>query len=95
MRETFEEKLRQLINRERLENASDSPDWILVTYVSACLDAFNEAVNFREAYGRRHYGEPTNPYRERTPEHEAYVDHMLNCPCGCGGQYIPPIRKEN
>lgn len=39
---------------------------------------------------------------EWTPEHElsleAYVDRMLNypsnCPCGCGGEYIPPIKKE-
>ena len=39
---------------------------------------------------------------EWTPEHElsfeSYVDRMLNnpsnCPCGCGGTFIPPAKKE-
>lgn len=50
MRETFEEQLRQLINRESLENKSDTPDWVLAAYLVACLDAFNKGVNRRRAY---------------------------------------------
>ena len=38
-----------------------------------------------------------------TPEHEisfeSYVDRMLKtqtkCPCGCGGQFIPPAKKAS
>lgn len=50
MRETFEEQLRQLINRESLENRSDTPDWVLAAYLMACLDAFNKGVNSRGAW---------------------------------------------
>ena len=39
---------------------------------------------------------------EWTPEHEiafeSYVDRMLKtqtkCPCGCGGMFVPPEKKE-
>ena len=49
----IEEELRQLINRNSLENLSGTPDFILARYLLDCLNAFNTAVNEREKwYGR-------------------------------------------
>ena len=81
MRETFEEQLRKLINRECLENKSDTPDWILAAYLVACLDAFDKGVISRdvgEGWGR---GSDAIQLTED------------DCPCGCGGEYIPPIKN--
>lgn len=50
----FEEELRSAINRKSKENGSDTPDWILARYLSACLDAYDSAVQSRE----RWYGRP-------------------------------------
>jgi hypothetical protein len=50
---TFAEELTSLINRFSRENASDTPDFIVAAYVSAALEAFENAVNAREKwYGR-------------------------------------------
>jgi hypothetical protein len=48
------EKLFQdLINRNSLENESNTPDWILGQFLASCLAAFNTAVQQRETwYGR-------------------------------------------
>lgn len=52
-RPEFEEKLRATLNLACAENESDTPDYILATYLLTCLDAFNHAVVAREAwYGR-------------------------------------------
>lgn len=88
MDETFEEQLRQLINRECLENKSDTPDWILATYLVACLDAFNKGVNRRRVYTTNQEG--STDMREYGPVQLREDD----CPCGCGGEYIPPNKKE-
>lgn len=50
----FQEDLRSAINRASKENASDTPDWILARYLSACLEAYDGAVASRE----RWYGRP-------------------------------------
>lgn len=65
--------------------------------------AIQEAMD-REFDHEVFYAERVNtpPPREWTPEHElsfeSYVDRMLNnpskCPCGCGGTFIPPAKKE-
>ena len=48
------QELSALLNSMSEENASDTPDFILATYLSACLDAFNAAANRREQwYGRK------------------------------------------
>jgi len=45
--------LRNLINSHRIENMSDTPDFILANYLKNCLENFAEAVNARETwYGR-------------------------------------------
>jgi hypothetical protein len=50
---SFREELQHLINRYGVENASDTPDYLLANYLMACLDAFNGTVRSREQwYGR-------------------------------------------
>ena len=50
----FEQKLRSLINAQSMENASNTPDYILAEYLGACLSAFNYATRAREQwYGRK------------------------------------------
>jgi hypothetical protein len=51
---SLQKELEGLINRHCAENESDTPDFILVDYLSACLYAFNRSVNMRETwYGRK------------------------------------------
>ena len=50
---SFITKLMALINEYSLENASNTPDFILAMYLENCLKTFNEAIQQREAwYGR-------------------------------------------
>lgn len=35
-----------------MENMSDTPDFILATYLSKCLEAFDEAVRVRDNHYR-------------------------------------------
>ena len=49
----FQKELKTLLNRHSKENASNTPDFILARYLCACLAAWDEAVQRREAwYGR-------------------------------------------
>ena len=51
--DTFARELEALINKYSQENASNTPDFILATYLVACLAAWNTAVAKRENwYGR-------------------------------------------
>lgn len=51
---TFEDEIRQVINKWNEENPSNTPDFILARYLLNCLDTFNIAVRAREEwYGRR------------------------------------------
>jgi hypothetical protein len=43
----FEKELEGLINKYSLENASNTPDFILAEYLKDCLSAFNTAVKKR------------------------------------------------
>ena len=47
---TFEKELAALINRFCLENASNTPDFILAKYMKCCLDAFTLASRAREKW---------------------------------------------
>ena len=50
---TFEEEISALINKYSIENASNTPDFILAQYVMACLATFATATQQRETwYGR-------------------------------------------
>lgn len=46
----FSEGLRGVINRFSRENASDTPDFILADYLSACLDAYGAAAKARDKW---------------------------------------------
>ena len=51
--DNFRKDLEALINRNSMENASNTPDFILAEYLSACLLAFDSAIQQRETwYGR-------------------------------------------
>ena len=50
----FRDELQQLINRHSMENGSNTPDFILSRYLQDTLEAFDEAVLWREKwYGRK------------------------------------------
>jgi hypothetical protein len=46
----FEEQLATLLNATCSENESNTPDYILANYLLDCLNAFNNAVNARDAW---------------------------------------------
>lgn len=47
---TFHEELRSLINRHSRENQSDTPDYILASFMESCLYAFENAMSQRTAW---------------------------------------------
>ena len=57
-------ELEQLINKHSQENGSNTPDFILASFINKCLRAFDETVNDRE----RWYGRPTSEFeKEQLP----------------------------
>lgn len=49
----FRKELQTLINKNSLENGSDTPDFILADYLKMCLETFDKTVQAREQwYGR-------------------------------------------
>jgi hypothetical protein len=50
---TFYDELETIINRYSIENDSNTPDFILATYLHDCLGAFNNAMIKRDKW----YGE--------------------------------------
>jgi len=49
----FRQELEELINKNSLENKSNTPDFVLAEFLNGCLKAFDTAVNEREKwYGR-------------------------------------------
>jgi hypothetical protein len=44
----FREELTNLINKQSMENGSDTQDFVLANYLTACLVAFDQAVNERD-----------------------------------------------
>ena len=57
--DNFEEKLKELLNEHSMENDSNTPDFILAQFLTACLDAFDRAVQQRETW----YGRDARPTR--------------------------------
>jgi hypothetical protein len=53
----FEKELKRLINSISMENGSNTPDFILARYLTACLENFNNAVHARDKW----YGEIKEP----------------------------------
>lgn len=50
MDQTFEKELEELINRHSKEADSGTPDFLLAEYLTACLEAYNNAVKKRDAW---------------------------------------------
>lgn len=46
----FQEEVGALINKYSLENASNTPDFVLAAYLSACMVNFNTYVGMRDAW---------------------------------------------
>ena len=53
---TFRVEIEGLINRHSRENGSDTPDFILAEYLTDCLDAYDKALQRREAWYDRKVG---------------------------------------
>ena len=48
------DELAEVINRNSLENESNTPDFVLAEYLYYCLESFNWASNRRETwYGKK------------------------------------------
>ena len=47
---TFLEELKQLINKHSLENGSDTPDYILASFLENVLVDWNHAVRARDKH---------------------------------------------
>lgn len=47
---TFVDELETLINRHSMENRSNTPDFILATFLARVLDAWNQASREREEW---------------------------------------------
>ncbi len=61
-RQGFLKAIETAINTHSMENGSNTPDFILASYLVGCLGAFEEAVAHREAwYGRGPEGVVTIP----------------------------------
>lgn len=46
----FEEELRILLNRRCAEASSNTPDFVLASYLFNCLEAFNDGVRMRDEF---------------------------------------------
>jgi hypothetical protein len=50
---TFEEELEHLLNKHGLDQAMNTPDFILAEYVVSCLHAWKTALEHRETWRTR------------------------------------------
>ena len=57
--ENFETELAHLINRHSIENASNTPDFLLAEYLMACLKAFAVTTEKRDVW---YDGRPRKPF---------------------------------
>lgn len=57
----FRKELESLLNRQSMENRSNTPDFILAEYLADCLLAFDRATNQRERYYGRQIEEIAIP----------------------------------
>ena len=68
---SFKKYLEDLINRHSKENESNTPDFILASYINDCLRAFNLAVQQRETWhGRDARPTSTISIKASTPDPE-------------------------
>ena len=50
MKNSFRDELQTLVNTHCRENGSDTPDYVLAEYLTACLAAFDAATKCRDAH---------------------------------------------
>lgn len=46
----FERELSSLLNKHSLENESDTPDFILASYLNKCLEVYNATIKARDKW---------------------------------------------
>lgn len=63
MKTAFLKELEKLINRESMENGSDTPDFILAGFLGDVLEAWDRAIQARETY----YGRTISPAASPVP----------------------------
>ena len=51
----FRKELENLINKHSKENGSDTPDFVLASYLENCLDSFDKATKQREEWYDKEY----------------------------------------
>ena len=63
-------ELAEVINRNSLENKSNTPDWVIADYLFDCLCAFNSATRARDNWygGRRSILDSENGTKWQTSE---------------------------
>jgi hypothetical protein len=54
-RQRIVKELAEVINRNSLENESNTPDYVLAEYLMSCLQNFNQAISTRHRH-RDPYG---------------------------------------
>ena len=70
---SFESDLTSLINRHSVENASNTPDFILAQYVKACLAAIAVTIQQRETW----YGRDPRPSYEEPKRLDDYSEEPV------------------
>ena len=85
---TFEQEIRECINRHSMENASNTPDFILACYLLDTLQTFNRAVKHR-AYWHGHEVQPVPGNNHPVPgQPEGHLTPALS-PKGGEGETLP------
>lgn len=75
----FKSELRAIINRCSMENGSNTPDFLLASYLVKCLENFNMAVTARDNW----YGVHLNPGCSVINENPKATDPTLPTPLPC------------
>jgi hypothetical protein len=77
----FEKELTSLINKHSLESFSDTPDFILASYLRTCLEAYNKSQRRRQEW----YSEPiqvgitpVDEYQKRKETEKTETDEERN-----------------
>lgn len=63
----FIRELRDLLHKRSMENASNTPDFILAQYLTNCLRAWNHATQQREAWYGLDDGQTSPPNSVKDP----------------------------
>lgn len=63
----FETQARELINKFSLENASNTPDYILAEFLARSLDAFNDCVILRDRHSGASQKQRTDEVTSESP----------------------------